>query len=340
MAVVQAFAEHHLTLYLQARNPNVPGVVNKLRAPSARQLTAAHKFWRLARIEFGKSGRRERFQDIYSERLLGDAFTIDHFLPWSFVAHDQLWNLAPVEGTTNSSKNDILPDLDLYLPRLARLHFDAIQAASRHPKMLEDYTDCFKLDTAGLLALGESGLTAKYREVMAPQSQIAINLGFQSGWRMERGQRRRYPIAPARGGTRAGHAQYLSSMSQVPTEIIIEPINTDEAHGRRPNRLPFYSLKVAAGGFVGGRCTGSRGLGGRRQAWVLETAHRRNVRHQGRRPINGTDHHGRGILRVPTSCGGQPPGTDPPGAETRLLRSRDGRKLHGQALSQHQDPGR
>ena len=32
MAVVQAFAEHHLALYLQARNPNVPGVVNKMRA--------------------------------------------------------------------------------------------------------------------------------------------------------------------------------------------------------------------------------------------------------------------------------------------------------------------
>ena len=252
MAVVQAFAEHHLTIYLQARNPSVPGVVNKLRAPNARQLAAAHKFWRIARVEFAKSGRRERFQDIYSQKLLGEAFTIDHFLPWSFVAHDQLWNLAPVEGTTNSSKNDILPDLDLYLPRLARLHFDAIQAASRHPKMLEDYTDCFKLDTAGLLALGERGLTAKYREVMAPQSQIAINLGFQSGWRMERA-----PVVDIRAHLR-GEEQLpktsidLGSEEPAPPGIVIEPYDADAPQVPRRNHLPFYSLKVAAGGLAAG----------------------------------------------------------------------------------------
>lgn len=250
MAVVQAFAEHHLTLYLQARNPNVPGVVNKLSAPTERQLTAARRFWRLARTEFAKSGRSVHFRDIYSETELADDFAIDHFLPWSFVAHDQLWNLAPVERSTNSSKNDVLPDLDLYLPRMARLHFDAIQAASRHPKMIEDYTDCFKLDTAGLLALGEGDLTAKYREVMAPQSQIAINLGFQSGWRM--GTATVVDIRPhlfaEEPGRDGGTAR--DSAEAMPTGTLNEATNTGKAVGRRPNRLPFYSLKAAAGGFL------------------------------------------------------------------------------------------
>ncbi len=83
--IVQAFAERHFALYLQARNPNVPGVVNKLHAPSERQLRTAHQFWRLVREDFEKTGKLERFQDIYSERPLGTNFTIDHFLPWSFV---------------------------------------------------------------------------------------------------------------------------------------------------------------------------------------------------------------------------------------------------------------
>jgi len=182
MAVVQAFAEYHLAHYLQARNPNVPGVVNKMHAQAERQLTAARQFWRLVRAGFEKSGKSERFRDIYSERPLGDTFAIDHFLPWSFVVHDLLWNLTPVELATNSSKNDVLPDLDLYLPRLATLHFGAIEAANTKPKMLEDYTDCFKLDAPGLLALGQDGLIAKYREVIVPQAQIAMNQGFQSGW--------------------------------------------------------------------------------------------------------------------------------------------------------------
>lgn len=182
MAVVQAFAEHNLAHYLQARNPNVPGIVNKMRAPTKRELTAARNFWRLVQTNLSKAGRSRQFRDIYSERPLDDGFAIDHFLPWSFVVHDLLWNLAPVEVATNSSKNDVLPDLDLYLPRLAKLHYAAIEIAKAKPKLLEDYTDCFKLDPPGLLSLGEDGMISKYREVIVPQAQIAINQGFQSGW--------------------------------------------------------------------------------------------------------------------------------------------------------------
>jgi len=35
-----------------------------------------------------------------------------------------------------------------------------------------------------LLALGEVGLFALYREVMLPQSQIAMNQGFEFGWKL------------------------------------------------------------------------------------------------------------------------------------------------------------
>ena len=97
LGIVQSFAEYHLALYLQARNPNVPGVVNKLYAPTMRQLTMARKFWRFVRSNFETAGKAAQFKDIYSERQLGDNFSIDHFLPWSFVVHDLLWNLTPVE---------------------------------------------------------------------------------------------------------------------------------------------------------------------------------------------------------------------------------------------------
>ena len=184
LGIVQTFAEYHLALYLQARNPNVPGVVNKLCAPTMRQLTAARDFWRFVRSDFEKAGKTAQFKDIYSERQLTDSFSIDHFLPWSFVVHDLLWNLTPVEPVTNSSKNDVLPDLDLYLPRLATLHFSAIDVARKRPKFLEDYTDCFKQDVESLLALGETGFILKYREILVPQAQIAMNQGFQSGWKL------------------------------------------------------------------------------------------------------------------------------------------------------------
>lgn len=184
LGIVQSFAEHHLALYLQAKNPNVPGVVNKLRAPTMRQLTVAREFWRFVRSEFEKAGKTAQFKDIDSGRRLADSFSIDHFLPWSFVVHDLLWNLTPVEPAMNSSKNDLLPDLDLYLPRLAKLHFSAIEAARERPKFLEDYIDCFKQDAASLLAQGENEFVVRYREVIVPQVQIAINQGCQFGWKL------------------------------------------------------------------------------------------------------------------------------------------------------------
>ena len=182
LGIVQAFAEYHLALYLQARNPNVPGVVNKLRAPTTRQLRAAREFWRLARRDFEQSGRSDIFRDIYSQNSLSENFAIDHFLPWSFVVHDLLWNLAPVEPTTNSKKSDCLPDLDKYLPALAEMHFRAMEVSLKRPRLLEDYIDCFKQEPEKLLALGQDGFMAKYREVMLPQARIAMNQGFQSGW--------------------------------------------------------------------------------------------------------------------------------------------------------------
>lgn len=149
-----------------------------------RKLTAARDFWQFVRSDFERASKTTQFKDIYSGRQLGDSFSIDHFLPWSFVVHDLLWNLTPVESAINSSKSDVLPDLDLYLPRLAKLHFSAVEAAKKRPKFLEDYTDCFKQDVTSLLAHGENAFVAKYREVIVPQAQIAMNQGFQSGWKL------------------------------------------------------------------------------------------------------------------------------------------------------------
>ena len=252
MGVVQAFAEYHWALYLQARNPNAPGVVNKMQAPTQRQLAAAQRFWRLVRSGFINSGKPERFQDIYSERPLGDTFSIDHFLPWSFVTHDLLWNLTPVEPATNSSKNDSLPDLNTYLPRLANLHFAAIEAAKERPKLLEDYTDCFKLNVRELLNLGEEGLEQKYRDVIKPQTQIAINLGFQPGWRMRLPPvfgRAHRDFAEDGGPDRLARFSLEGAISE---RIVIEPFSDESQQKPGPEYLPYYSLVIAAGGFLAG----------------------------------------------------------------------------------------
>lgn len=36
-------------------------------------------------------------------------YDVDHFIPWSFVMNDELWNLMPMDSTLNSSKSNKFP---------------------------------------------------------------------------------------------------------------------------------------------------------------------------------------------------------------------------------------
>ena len=186
IGIIQAFAEHHFALYLQRRNPNVPGIILKLQAPKKRQLTSARNYWRFVRKEFENNGWKNMFKDIYSQNPLNDKFSIDHFLPWSFVVHDLIWNLTPTEKSTNSKKGDMLPDLNTYIPHLAKLHYKAIEVSLRRPRLLEDYVTCFKEEPSTLVSLGHQNLEERYREIMVPLAQIASNQGFHAGWIYER----------------------------------------------------------------------------------------------------------------------------------------------------------
>ena len=51
------------------------------------------------------------------KRLDPSRAEVDHFVPWSFIKDDNLWNLVLVCPTCNRSKNDKLP-IDYYLTRL------------------------------------------------------------------------------------------------------------------------------------------------------------------------------------------------------------------------------
>lgn len=180
--VIRSFIFFHLCRYLQARNPNVPGIVNKLNAPVARDLGPARKFWKAVRVEFDRRGKGSLFHDIYTGDPLNDSFSIDHFLPWSFVAHDLLWNLTPVAKTTNSAKGDSLPKLDVYLPRLSKLHREALLVMGSRPKMLEDYANWFMADIGGITSMTEDQFFLQYQKRIDPQLQIANNQGFRADW--------------------------------------------------------------------------------------------------------------------------------------------------------------
>lgn len=96
--------------YLRGRNPGVPGIIYKLEPENdkLRKLKCVRELWN-AIIDL------KAVKDIYSDNIIvKNDFDIDHFVPWTFVANDELWNLIPMNSTLNSSKSNKLPDLDRY----------------------------------------------------------------------------------------------------------------------------------------------------------------------------------------------------------------------------------
>ncbi len=175
--VLHDFAYWNLALFLQARNPNVPNIPNKLIKSDIRNpLNKQHEYWDFV-MQHGLE-----VHCIYTNAPLHQGeYDLDHFIPWSFVSHDLIWNLLPADDGINSSKSDKLPDLDKYLKQLALLQQQAVQTCLRNDfrgKILEDYLSlgCTVYELADM---NKGNLFECFRRTYAPMHQIALNMGFE-----------------------------------------------------------------------------------------------------------------------------------------------------------------
>jgi hypothetical protein len=195
-ALLLGFAERELTRYLQARNPNVPAIVNKLELPRRRSLRTARAWWTDVISQHGETF----IVDIFSGQKLGREFEIDHFLPWSFVAHDEFWNLCPVEPGLNRSKSDRLPAIDLYLPRLAALHGRVISGAVLPHGLAQSYGNALGVDVEKLRGLSADWVARRYEQLVTPLAQIAANQGLSANRRSAADRDRPRPFTAEGGG--------------------------------------------------------------------------------------------------------------------------------------------
>lgn len=170
------FAYWNLTLFLQIRNPNVPAIPNKLIRPEVRNsLTKQHNYWDMVMSIGGP------IHCIYTnKKLYPNSYDLDHFIPWSFVTHDLLWNLIPSDGSINSSKNNKLPDLDFYLPKLSSLQHHSLKLIIKEGKELKILEDFLSLGYTPreLAEMNENHFFEIYKSTFNPLNQIALNMGF------------------------------------------------------------------------------------------------------------------------------------------------------------------
>jgi hypothetical protein len=182
-AILRGWTSLKLAEYLQSRNPNIPGIVAKLTPPLVRDsLSRQTAWWREALTILG-----DRARCIYSgSRLSPTEFSLDHYLPWSFVAHNRDWNLVPATRAVNSSKSDRIPDTS-HIAALARLQHEGIKTMAgnltkaRWLKSVEPFMIDLHLDAEALL--DRNTLTQAYEDTLQPLSAIAERQGFVGGWR-------------------------------------------------------------------------------------------------------------------------------------------------------------
>jgi 5-methylcytosine-specific restriction endonuclease McrA len=180
--IVRGWAACAWLKYMQRRNPSTPAIASKLFEPDKREsLSFQTKYWKTIKQHKGS------LRCIFTGVEISDInMSLDHFIPWSFVAHDQLWNIVPVLRSVNSAKSDRLPDLR-YLDSLVAMQFDALQIAIQNPteydikKVKEHYLDGVGFSSSHEMT-DKTVFEQRMKNRLSPLLAMAASHGFECGW--------------------------------------------------------------------------------------------------------------------------------------------------------------
>ncbi len=179
--IVRGWASWEWLNYMQQRNPSTPNVVNKLFMPQKRDSLANQtKYWKNI-LEY------RDIECIYSKvKLNKNEISLDHYLPWSFVAHDQLWNLIPTTKSVNSSKSNSLPSEQYFLDFATLQHlgltiYKQSVSQTKWSNDIEPFVAELKVDQPDELLNLEILINA-YTKTIKPLTSLATIQGFSPNW--------------------------------------------------------------------------------------------------------------------------------------------------------------
>lgn len=137
--IIWGWLEYNMILYIQKRNPNVPGIADKLYPPKERKLEKIKNYWKLILS-------LEPIREIYGDEILTEQnISIDHFVPWSYVAHAVIFILYKPVG--NGIIEKVLKNTDSRIER-----FISLATKVKHPYRV-GFDTCF---TPALLRWGDT----------------------------------------------------------------------------------------------------------------------------------------------------------------------------------------
>lgn len=177
--IIGSWAKYRWVEYLQRKNPNVPSIITKIELPASRMaLGPQRKYW-------DSIIDATDIRCIYTNEVLDKGeYALDHYIPWSFVCHDQLWNLIPVLPEANSSKSNILPSKK-YLKNFTATQFNGLETyleveGEKWKKKTEPFVTGLRLTSSQLLE--KKRFSRAIDNVVPPLISIASQNGFESNW--------------------------------------------------------------------------------------------------------------------------------------------------------------
>jgi hypothetical protein len=138
--VIVSWIQFKKVRFLQDRNPGVPGIIYKISSENknTRKLSNARALWKCA-----AEASHRKVTDVYSGMELDSTdFDLDHFIPWSYVANDELWNLIPMDKRLNSSKSNRLPVWEEYFVGLANAQYGLYKSIFKYPVVRTAFEKC------------------------------------------------------------------------------------------------------------------------------------------------------------------------------------------------------
>ena len=140
MVSILGWIQYEKVRWLQTVNPEVPGLVYKL-APmdeKMRKLSHVRKLW---------DGILDMTQiiDVFREEpVKKEDYEVDHFIPWSFVMNDELWNLMPMDSALNGIKSNRLPRWDAFFRKFAANQYIMYELVQEKPGIRKLYERCYR----------------------------------------------------------------------------------------------------------------------------------------------------------------------------------------------------
>ena len=167
--------------WLQNYNPEVPGLVYKLKAgEGVRKLDKVRSLW-------NSVFKISSVKDIYLEDEIDPCnYDIDHFVPWSFVMNDELWNLIPMNSSLNSSKSNNLPEWNHFFGRFAQNQYMLYSLIYEREGIRDLFEKCYKDNLRSLWAQQElyraGNSQERFNEILSNNMRPVYDSALRQGY--------------------------------------------------------------------------------------------------------------------------------------------------------------